>query len=174
MRTRRFLLVCLATLVVIVPALAQEGHPMKGSWLGDWGPNKTQRTQVFIVLDWNGKALTGTINPGSDAIPITTADLEIQRPTPPPAPAQAAPPTPAQPGGGGQGGGGQRAGGGGGQRGPAVPAVPDIWLLHLEADGKSGHIKIDGKVDNLGLYNRSISGTWMQGTTQGDFKITRQ
>jgi len=34
--------------------LAQEGHPLKGSWLGDWGPTKTQRTQVSWY--WIGTA----------------------------------------------------------------------------------------------------------------------
>jgi hypothetical protein len=33
---------------------------------------------------------------------------------------------------------------------------------------------VDGKIENLGLYNRSIVGTWMAGTTKNDFRITRQ
>jgi hypothetical protein len=35
------------------------------------------------------------------------------------------------------------------------------------------HIEADGKIDNLGSYNRSISGTWTQGTAKGEFKVTR-
>ena len=55
---------------------------------------------------------------------------------------------------------------------------PNNWSVHFEADGKdkSGnpvHIVIDGKIDNLGSYNRTIAGTWMQGSAKGDFKITR-
>jgi hypothetical protein len=195
MRTRRFLLGLLACLVIAAPILAQEGHPLKGSWLGDWGPTKAQRTQVFMVLDWDGKNLTGTINPGPDAVPIQKATLELQQPAPPPgAPAQAAP------GRGGGGGGGQGRGGGqggvqgaapqgdgaprggqgggrGGQAGPPPPLAN--WLVHIEADGKDqagkpAHITIDGKVENLGLYNRSLVGTWTQGTVKGDFRLTRQ
>src|SRR5260221_13154581 len=93
MRTRRLLPACLlASVLIATPILAQEGHPLKGSWLGDWGPNKTQRTQVFLVLDWDGKNITGTINPGPDAIPIAKATLEFQRPPAPAAPAGAAAP----------------------------------------------------------------------------------
>jgi hypothetical protein len=33
-----------------------QGHPLKGVWLGDWGPNKTTRNSVVIEIDWDGKA----------------------------------------------------------------------------------------------------------------------
>ena len=53
------------------------------------------------------------------------------------------------------------------------------WLVHIEADGKDQtgkvvHYAIDGKIENLGLYNRSLVGTWTQGGVKGDFKLTRQ
>jgi hypothetical protein len=48
------------------------------------------------------------------------------------------------------------------------------WTVHFEADAKDQtHIVIDGKLDNIGSYNRTITGTWTQGNTKGDFKITR-
>jgi len=55
---------------------------------------------------------------------------------------------------------------------------PKAWLLHLEADtrDKSGQtIKLimDGRIDNIALYNRSIKGTWSTPAAKGDFKITR-
>jgi len=100
MRVMRFVLASLGVMGLIsVAALAQEGHPIKGSWLGDFGPNKTTRTQVFLVMDWDGKAISGMINPGTDNIPIKNAMLTP--PTPPP-------PT-AGGGRGGGGGAGQRA-----------------------------------------------------------------
>src|SRR5437773_447600 len=181
MRTRRLLLVCLlACLVAAAPVLAQEGHPLKGSWLGDWGPNKTQRTQVFIILDWDGQNITGTINPGPDAIRLQKASLELQQPAPPPGtPAQASPPrgggaqtqggAPGGRGGAAQAGGATGAQGGGqgqGGRGAQGPPPPlATWLVHLEGDGKdqtgkTAHIVVDGKIENLGLYNRSLVGTW--------------
>ena len=43
----------------------------------------------------------------------------------------------------------------------------------LFRSGKLVHIAADGKLDNIGSYNRNITGTWMQGGVKGDFKITR-
>jgi hypothetical protein len=57
-------------------ALAQFGHPLKGSWSGDWGPNKDQRTRVLLQVQWDGKAITGAINPGPNALPLTAASLD--------------------------------------------------------------------------------------------------
>jgi hypothetical protein len=54
---------------------AQEGHPLKGSWLGTWGPAKTHSNDIVLVLDWDGKAITGMINPGTDDAPIKNATL---------------------------------------------------------------------------------------------------
>jgi hypothetical protein len=54
---------------------AQEGHPLKGSWLGTWGPAKTHSNDIVLVLDWDGKAITGMINPGTDNAPIKNATL---------------------------------------------------------------------------------------------------
>src|SRR6186997_69600 len=76
MRVTKLILACLLVFALVAgPALAQEGHPLKGSWLGDWGPNKTTRTQVFLTMDWDGKTISGMINPGTDNIPIKNATL---------------------------------------------------------------------------------------------------
>ena len=64
-----------AVLALAVPALAQEGYPLKGSWIGEWKGNQTHGDFVLIVLDWNGREITGTINPGTDNIEITHAEL---------------------------------------------------------------------------------------------------
>lgn len=55
---------------------------------------------------------------------------------------------------------------------------PNDWSVHFEGDGKDAsgkpvHIVIDGKLENIGSYHRTISGTWTQGAIKGDFKITR-
>jgi len=83
MKRRAWLLTCLlACLVIEVPVAAAQaalnegqGHPLKGTWLGDWGPNKNDRTQVLIEMDWDGKAVTGSISPGPTAIRFTKAEL---------------------------------------------------------------------------------------------------
>jgi hypothetical protein len=65
----------LAALLVTAPALAQFGHPLKGTWSGDWGPTKENRTHVVLELNWDGKAITGNINPGPKAVPLKRAEL---------------------------------------------------------------------------------------------------
>ena len=65
----------LASLAGGAPARAQEGHPLKGSWIGTWAGNKTHGNDVVVVLNWDGKAITGMINPGTDNIAIKTATL---------------------------------------------------------------------------------------------------
>ena len=67
---------CLACLAVAAMALAQYGHPLKGSWSGDWGTSKERRNRVLLELNWDGKAITGVINPGPNAVPLTEATLD--------------------------------------------------------------------------------------------------
>jgi hypothetical protein len=56
--------------------LAQEGHPLKGSWLGEWAGNTVHGDNILLILDWDGKAITGMINPGTDNIPLGRASLD--------------------------------------------------------------------------------------------------
>jgi hypothetical protein len=69
----------LATAIVALsgatPA-AQYGHPLKGTWSGDWGPTRETRHRVLLELQWDGKAITGTINPGPNAVRLQKASLE--------------------------------------------------------------------------------------------------
>lgn len=57
------------------PAAAQEGHPLKGSWLGTWKDNAALGDDLILILDWDGKNITGMINPGTDNIPVAKATL---------------------------------------------------------------------------------------------------
>jgi hypothetical protein len=77
MRRHTIHLICLlACLGAVVPALAQEGHPLTGTWAGDWGPTATQRNHITFVLNWDGKNITGTLNPGPDAVPIASVFVD--------------------------------------------------------------------------------------------------
>jgi hypothetical protein len=111
---------------------AQEGHPVVGTWYGDWGPTPQARHDVTVVMTWDGKAIGGTIDPGPDAVPFKTATLDSS-----------------------------------------------TWTVHIEAErpakGATAAVRyaIDGKLANLGSYNRTLSGTWTAGGTKGDFKLTR-
>ena len=133
MRALTFVLaLSVAALMQGTPVTAQEGHPLKGSWIGTWAGNKTHGNDVVMVLNWDGKNITGMINPGTDNIPIKTATLN-----------------------------------------------PTGWLVHFEADAKdkSGApvtYVIDGKIENLPLPNRSITGTWKSQKESGAFKVGRQ
>jgi hypothetical protein len=71
--TRRSLLVALA---LAIPAVAQEGHPLKGSWLGVWEANAVHGNDIVVILNWDGKAVSGIINPGTDNIKIDRATLD--------------------------------------------------------------------------------------------------
>ena len=124
-------LVCLSVVCLGAPAIAQEGHPLKGSWLGTWGPSKIHSNDILIIMNWDGKTISGMINPGTDNMAIKNATLN-----------------------------------------------PEGWLVHLEAEtkDKSGPITyvIDGKIENLAMHNRFISGTWKSQRGSGAFRIQRQ
>lgn len=76
-RADALVLACAPVLVAAaMPVVAQEGHPLKGSWIGAWESNETHGESVLLVLDWDGDAITGVINPGTDDIPITDASLD--------------------------------------------------------------------------------------------------
>jgi len=60
-------------------AVAQEGHPLKGSWIGTWTGNKVHGDDVLFVLNWDGKAISGMINPGTDNIAIKAATLDADK-----------------------------------------------------------------------------------------------
>jgi hypothetical protein len=57
---------------------AQEGHPLTGSWHGEWHPTPDKSVPVFIYMKWNSKAVEGTINPGRNAAPLKVADLDAE------------------------------------------------------------------------------------------------
>jgi len=80
MRARQFRfmtgLAFVAITAMAATAFAQFGHPLKGTWIGDWGPNKDAQTHVVVELHWDGKAITGTINPGANGVPFKVATLD--------------------------------------------------------------------------------------------------
>jgi len=68
---RLFLLVCAG-----LAASAQQGHPLTGTWSGEAGAGSGPRAKVTIVLNWDGKNITGMINPGPDAIPVSNVSVD--------------------------------------------------------------------------------------------------
>ena len=118
-------------IVIAMSAFAQEGHPLTGTWSGDWGPNVTQRNHLTFVMNWDGKNISGTINPGDNAITIGSVFLDVTN-----------------------------------------------WTVRIEADGKDQagravHIAAEGKLDDIASAHRKLTGSWVQGTAKGDFRLTR-
>jgi hypothetical protein len=74
----RRLFIMLASVLVTTVASAQVGHPAKGSWSGYWGASDADKHRILVVLDWRDDALSGTINPGPNAIKIDKVDLDVE------------------------------------------------------------------------------------------------
>jgi len=132
MRALRFVLALSITALLAAPVVAQEGHPLKGSWIGTWSTNHNQGNDLLLVLNWDGKNIIGTINPGTDNIAIKNATLQ-----------------------------------------------PDGWVVRFEAEAKDKAGKpityvLEGKIANLPLPNRTITGTWKNQEESGVLKLSRQ
>jgi hypothetical protein len=145
-RTRLRLVCLLACLAVAIPALAQFGHPLKGSWSGEWRQNASTEHRILLEFNWEGKygvnaeggILTGTLNPGPNAAPMKNIKL-----TPP-------------------------------SGGVANADAP--WELHFEADtkdadGNNVKVVVDGFLENIGAYKRFITGSWQEGKFKGPFRV---
>ena len=61
---------------VALPALAQVGHPAKGSWIGYWGTAEDDRNRMLLLLDWQDRQIVGTINPGRNAVAVERAEID--------------------------------------------------------------------------------------------------
>ena len=151
MSARLLRLCCLLSCVLVAaPALAQEGHPAKGTWVGYWGPTATEN-RVVIVMDYDGKNLSGAVNPGANAVPIKLARLDITPGKPPAKPGDP----------------------------PGEPTFKlHIEADTKDAKGNSTTIVADGTMKEVGLPGRSMVGLWTQTsggkTVKGDFRISRQ
>ena len=140
----------LSCALLAVTALAQEGHPAKGTWVGFWGPTASQ-TRIVIVMDYDGKNLSVVVNPGPNAVPIKLARMDI---TPGKPPAKRRDP-------------------------PGEPTFKmHIEADSKDAKGNSISIVADGTMHEVGLPGRSMEGIWSQTsvgkTEKGDFRIRRQ
>jgi hypothetical protein len=65
-------------LALAVAGLAQQGHPLTGTWSGDAG-TATERSPITLVMEWDGKKVTGLINPGPDSIPIASVFVDYTK-----------------------------------------------------------------------------------------------
>jgi hypothetical protein len=132
MRSRAAARVCVVACAALSIGLAaQEGHPLTGTWSGDWGATADKRTRITLVMTWDGKSIAGTINPGPEAMTLGRVTVDYAK-----------------------------------------------WTVRIEADGKDSsgkpvRVLADGKIDALGSWHRTLSGTWTQAGAKGAFKLTR-
>src|SRR5215472_2526677 len=75
MRLKAACLLYLLTSLAL-PLIAQNGNTLSGTWSGDWGPTPTHRNPVVVELKWDGKTLTGTVNPGPDAVMLQKTSFD--------------------------------------------------------------------------------------------------
>ena len=68
----------MAILALSATAFAQFGHPLDGQWSGGWGKDGANR--LLLDLDWDGKEITGTINPGANAATVKKVTFDFSNP----------------------------------------------------------------------------------------------
>ena len=78
MKFARFLFCLSIALAVAIPAVAQEGFPLTGTWSGDWGTSakEADRNHTTLVLSWDGKTVQGLVDPGPDSAKVRVATLD--------------------------------------------------------------------------------------------------
>ena len=120
-------LVVAAAVLVGVSARAQEGHPLAGTWYGDYTTGK-QPTDLTVIMKWDGKSVTGLINPGPNSKPLTSVAMDI---------------TPGKPAGQGQ---------------QSTEGIPPVFKVRFDVDGMTfeGTIKnpVAGNRQLTGTWKR--------------------
>ena len=69
------LLIILVSFLIVPSIIAQEGHPLVGSWHGDRGATAANRTPITLIMDWDGQVITGLVNPGYEHMTLQNAKL---------------------------------------------------------------------------------------------------
>ena len=137
--------VCLlAALAMAVPAFAQYGYPLKGTFSGDWWTEKGKENHLLIEFDYDGSKdlVKGTYSPGPDGVAVQK--LTVTPPNP-----------------------------------NVVTEGLKPWLVHFELDtkddsGKAVHLVFEGKLENIGAFNKHLSGTLTANGQKGEFKSIMQ
>ena len=76
-RRRQLGLSVVATaLLITVVSSAQEAYPLTGTWYGDYSTG-SQKTDLTVIITWDGKSASGLINPGPNSKPLTSVVMDI-------------------------------------------------------------------------------------------------
>jgi hypothetical protein len=109
-------------------AIAQEGYPLDGTWRGEWGQPGGDQTLAVVVMNWDGQAINGRINPGRNMVLFEDASLD-----------------------------------------------PENWIVRFTSTSKAGEpIEFEGVLENIGSYNRTITGTWTIDGVENALVLTRE
>lgn len=130
-----------------VAAAAQEGYPLAGTWYGDYGTG-SQKRDLTIIMKWDGRNVTGIVNPGPNATPVKSAVMNI---------------TPGKPAAEGQN---------------STTGIPPVFHVRVEFEapagaGGTGPVVFEGTLQNPVAGNRRITGTWTRGSERGTFQLRR-
>ena len=80
MRTIIRVVAVVCALAVPLVVEAQFGHPLKGQWSGEWGP-KDKPNRLLLNFEWDGKEITGAINPGPNAAVVKSVVFDYTNPS---------------------------------------------------------------------------------------------
>ena len=109
------------------------------------------QSRIVVVMDHDGKTMSGVLNPGPNAVPLTAARLDIMPGKPSP-----------------------------GKGVPPVLPVFKIHFEAAAKDAKGAPVAIvaEGTMHSVALPNRWITGTWTRtsagNSVTSEFRITRQ
>jgi hypothetical protein len=124
----RVLLLMSLLLSVAAVVHAQEGFPLDGTWRGHRQAGTDVPVTIVMVLGWDGKTISGLIDPGPKSIQIAKAEL-----------------------------------------------IPEGWQVKIEAHTKAGEaISFKGVIGKLGAYDRTITGTWIEGGRSYSVRMVRE
>jgi hypothetical protein len=73
-RTLPAVTVVAAAMLAASPGFGQQGHPLAGSWHGEWGP-PDDRMDLTIIMNWDGQRVTGLVNPVTDRTQVQNVML---------------------------------------------------------------------------------------------------
>jgi hypothetical protein len=141
-RALRVILLLAAAATLGAPATAQEGHPLAGTWYGEFSTGNQPR-DLTVVMKWDGKTASGLINPGADAVQLSSVVLDI---------------TPGKPAAEGR---------------DSTTGTPPVFHVRFQANMPGGATTFEGTIQNPVAGNRRITGTWTRGSEKGPFQLRR-
>jgi hypothetical protein len=133
-----------AIIAIVMPAFAQYGYPLKGTFSGDWWTQKGKENHLLIEFNYEGDKdlVTGTYSPGPDGVALQKLTVTLPNPA-------------------------------------VVTEGLNPWIIRFEVDakddaGKPVHLVFDGKLENIGAFNKHLGGTVTANGQKGEFKMIMQ